>query len=144
MHLPRALHRRSTALVATAVALLAAAVPAAYAAAILTDGGFEKPKAGDASQFFGIDQSLGACTPGTARLCWLVRPTALSGAGAGIDLVPSAVWQPEKGNQSVELNGGARSAVMTQSFTTGPGLRFKVSYWVGGNPAFQGPVHLRV
>jgi hypothetical protein len=36
------------------------------------------------------------------------------------------------------------AASLTQSFTTGPGLRYRVSYRVAGNPAFQGVEPLRV
>jgi hypothetical protein len=129
---------------AAAVAAALAVAPTALAAGILTDGGFEKPTATSASQFFGVDSSLGTCTPGTARLCWLVRPATIGGGASGIDLVTLAGWQPERGSQSVELNGGAHAAALTQSFTTGPGLRYKVSYWVAGNPAFQGLEPLRV
>jgi hypothetical protein len=136
--------RRPACTVAAVATALAVIAPTALAAGILTDGGFEKPRASSPSQFFGVDSSLGTCTPGTARLCWLVRPATIGGGLSGIDLVTLAGWQPEKGSQSVELNGGAHAAALTQSFTTGPGLHYKVSYWVAGNPAFQGPEPLRV
>lgn len=142
-HSSRQVRRAGWAIAAIAAAL-AVVAPSALAAAILTDGGFEQPKASSPSQFFPVDSSLGTCTPGTARLCWLVRPATIGGSLSGVDLVTKAGWLPRKGSQSVELNGGAHAAVLTQSFTTGPGLRYKVSYWVAGNPAFQGPEPLRV
>src|SRR4051812_32429725 len=101
--------------VGVVAALVVAAIPASAAAPLLSNGGFEAVRAAGKQQTFTLDQSIGSCTAGTARGCWLVRPTLSSGAPA-VDLVRAKVWQPASGSQSVELNSGNRAAVLAQSF----------------------------
>ena len=55
-----------------------------------------------------------------------------------LDLVPSSVWLPEIGNQSVELNGGTRAATIAQAFGATEGATYRVSFYLAGNPAWQG------
>jgi hypothetical protein len=119
--------RVGIAAVVAAVALVV--VPSALAAAILIDGGFEKPKT-QTLQVFPAGTSLLTCQGG-AQLCWLVT------AGE-MDLVPKSVWLPAAGKQSIELNGGSRAASVEQAFNASAGARYRISFSLAGNPAWQG------
>ncbi len=123
--------------VLAAVATVAlVAVPVALAASSLVDGGFERPIVHSLTVFT-LNQSLRTCTPGTARGCWLER-------GGELDLVPSSVWLPASGSQSVELNGGSRAATITQSFSASAGSTYRISFYLAGNPAYQGGTPMTV
>jgi hypothetical protein len=129
---------------AAAVAALAVAASTASAATkVLSDGGFEKPKVRVVTPL-GIDASLQTCVPGTARQCWLIRPTPASGPTAAAKIVPSTVLLPHGGNQSLALGDGADGITAVQSFDATAGRTYKVTFWVAGDPAFQGTESLEV
>src|SRR5207244_233267 len=69
--------------------------------------------------------------------CWLVNSGEL-------DLVPSPVWLPAGGSQSIELNGGARAASVEQAFTVSAGSTHKITFALAGNPAWQGGTLMKV
>jgi choice-of-anchor C domain-containing protein len=54
-----------------------------------------------------------------------------------VDLIGAGFWQAADGVQSVDLSGSAFPIVggVTQSFTTVPLLKYRVSYSLAGNPA---------
>ena len=54
-----------------------------------------------------------------------------------VDLIGSGFWQATDGMQSLDLNGGQTGGV-TQTFTTVPLLKYRVTYKLAGNPA-SGP-----
>jgi hypothetical protein len=128
--------RVRAACVAATAALAVAASTAGAATKILTNGGFEKPKVRVATQI-PIDGSLGTCVPGTARQCWLVRPTPTAGAGVAT-IVPQSVLLPRAGKQSLALGDGTSAVTAIQSFDATEGRTYKVTLWVAGDPAFQG------
>jgi hypothetical protein len=128
--------RVRVACVAATAALAAAAGTAGAATKILTNGGFDQPKVTDPVQL-GIDASVGTCIPGTARQCWLVRPTPTAGAGHAT-LVPTSVIVPRGGKQSLALGDGTSAVTAVQSFDATEGRTYKVTLWVAGDPAFQG------
>ncbi len=128
--------RVRAACVAATAALAVAAGTAGAATKILTNGSFEQPKVKVATQV-PIDASLGTCVPGTARQCWLVRPTLTAGAGFAT-IVPKTVLLPRAGKQSLALGDGTSAVTAVQSFDATEGRTYKVALWVAGDPAFQG------
>ena len=128
--------RVRAACVGATAALAVAASTAGAATRILTNGGFEQPKVRVATQI-PIDGSLGTCVPGTARQCWLVRPTPASNVGVAT-IVPQSVLLPRAGKQSLALGDGTSAVTAIQSFDATEGRTYKVTLWVAGDPAFQG------
>jgi hypothetical protein len=122
--------------VAATAALATVAGTAGAATKILTNGGFEQPRVSDPVQL-PVDGSVGTCVPGTARQCWLVRPTPTSGAGHAT-LVPKTVIAPRAGKQSLALGDDSSAVTAIQSFDATEGRTYKVTLWVAGDPAFQG------
>jgi choice-of-anchor C domain-containing protein len=100
-------------------------VAAAPAQAIsgFSDGGFETPLAtpGSFDRYF-APASLGP---------WTVSQGSVDLSGAGF-------WQNAEGNQSLDLDGTFERGGVTQTFSTIPLLKYKVSYKLAGNPA-SGP-----
>lgn len=85
----------------------------ANAANLLVNGGLELP----------------AC-PGS--VCGFVTPTGW-GSNGDIDIVTSSLWQPQEGNQSLDLNATGNGTLF-QSFSTTPGALYLVSFYLSGNP----------
>jgi hypothetical protein len=128
-------HRLAVAAAVVAGALVV--VPSALAASLLVDGSFEKPRTASL-QVFPAGSSLLTCTSG-ALGCWLVNHGEM-------DLVPTSVWLPARGKQSIELNGGSRAASVEQAVAANAGATYKITFSMAGNPAWQGgtPMTLRV
>jgi hypothetical protein len=122
--------------IAVGATLAVAAGAAGAATKVLTNGGFEQPRVASATQV-PIDASLGSCIPGTARQCWLIRPTPDAGAGHAT-IVPKSLLVPKAGKQSLALGDGADEITAVQSFDATAGRSYKVTFWVAGDPAFQG------
>lgn len=119
--------RRLLVTVLSTGALAGSAVVAATPAQALTgfsDGSFETPVvAPNTFQRFSAPAVMGA---------WTVTQGTVDLSGAGF-------WQTADGNQSLDLDGqeGTRGAV-TQTFTTVPLLKYRVTYALAGNPV-SGP-----
>jgi choice-of-anchor C domain-containing protein len=88
-----------------------------------TDGGFEDVAATVGS----FDRYFAPATIGV----WTVTQGSVDLSGAGF-------WQNADGNQSLDLDGAFDPGGVAQTFHTVPLLKYRVTYYLAGNPA-SGP-----
>ncbi len=99
-----------------AVALVTVAASAFASGNLLIDGGFEAPSTTGDYTTISASGGLGA---------WTVN-------SGSVDLIHS-YWAPSEGLQSLDLNG-AEAGSISQSFATGIGQTYNVTFSMAGNP----------
>jgi choice-of-anchor C domain-containing protein len=114
----RRLFAAGTLMVAAMTSLGVAASTPAQALTGISNGSFESPVVTPNSfQQFATGASIGA---------WTVTE-------ANVDLAGAGFWQHADGVQSLDLDGGVVTGAVSQTFTTVPLLKYKISYKLAGN-----------